>query len=155
MASPALRSEPALTENPLWQWSNPHDVDLTKPYVYFIRIRSPNNEYRYVGKGSSASRMDAYGRNVRRVLSGQPKRPALKRNGKPQSEGNIRFRYVHLVLTKAVTQGWSIEHYPLSNCEKTQQTSVEKLRKKELACNLNDGISWRVEDFDALAKGIT
>jgi len=134
------------------EWSNPHNVDLTKPYIYFIAVRSGKREYRYVGKGSSSSRMDAYARNVSRILSGKPKRPAIKRNGEPQSEGNIKFRYVHLVLAIAATRGWEIEHYPLENCEKKEHTMIEKLRIQERNCNMNDGDSWFVEDFERLAS---
>jgi len=53
--------------------------------------------------------MDAHARNVTRVLAGQTKRPPLKRNGEPQKEGNLKYRYVHLVLAEAVRKGWEIE----------------------------------------------
>jgi hypothetical protein len=109
-------------------------------------------EYRYVGKGSSPSRMDAYARNVSRVLAGLTKRPPITRDGRPQSEGNIKYRYVHLVLAAAARRGWTIEHYPLENCEKSEQTKLEQRRKVELHCDMNDGFSWFVEDFDRLAS---
>lgn len=111
-------------------------------------------EYRYVGKGSNPSRMDAYARNVTRVLAGQTKRPAVKRDGQPQKEGNIKYRYVHLVLAEAVRRGWVIDHYPLENCSKVDHTALERLRRQELACNMNDGVSWFVEDFDRLASAL-
>ena len=140
--------------DPLIPWTNPREIDLSRPYIYFIRVRSNKREYRYVGKGSSPSRMDAYARNVSRVLSGKPKRPAFKRDGTPQREGNIKFRYVHLILAVAVKNGWEIEHYPLVNCEKSEHTEVEKRQKIELNCDLNDGESWFVEDFARLAEEI-
>lgn len=130
-----------------FRWSNPLEVDMSAPYLYFIRIRSPSNEYRYVGKGSAPSRMDAYWKNVEKVLSGNPKRPAFKRDGSPQSTGNIRFRYVHLILAAAVRRGWQIEHYPLENCAKEQLGTLEAKRISELKCNMNGGQSWHVEEF--------
>jgi hypothetical protein len=137
-----------------FSWSNPHGIDLSKPYLYFIRVRNGKTEYRYVGKGSDLSRMDAYANNVGRVLSGQTKRPPVKRDGQPQSGGNIKFRYVHLVLAVAARHGWEIEHYPLENCTKEHHTALERLRRRELACNMNGGASWFVEDFDKLAKAL-
>jgi hypothetical protein len=96
--------------------------------------------------------MDAYSRNINRVLSGQPKRPTIKRNGEKQSDGNIKFRKVHLVPALAVKHNWEIEHFPLENCEKSEHTKIEKLRIKEFECNLNGKGSWYVEEFDKLAK---
>jgi len=51
-------------KNPMIEWSNPNQIDLSKPYIYFIRVTSDENEYRYIGKGSRRSRMNAYARNV-------------------------------------------------------------------------------------------
>ena len=99
--------------------------------------------------------MDAYGKNVTKVLNGEPKRPAVKRNGEPQSEGNIKFRYVHLVLATAVINGWEIEHFPIENCEKDEHIIIEKLRKKERNCNMNDGPGWFVEDFEMLSAELS
>jgi hypothetical protein len=42
--------------------------------------------------------MDAYWKNVEKVLAGKPKRPAIKRDGNPQSAGNLKLRFVHLIL---------------------------------------------------------
>ena len=134
-----------------YTWSNPHGVDLSRPYLYLIRITSDVKEYRYVGKGSSPSRMDAYARNVERILAGKTKRPATKRNGEPQSVGNTKYRYVHLLLALAVRRGWKIEHYPLENCSRDEHTALERLRKQESACNMNDGPSWFIEDFETMA----
>ena len=136
------------------EWANPRQINLNKPYIYFIKVTSEENEYRYIGKGSRPSRMDAYARNVSRVLSGEPKRPYVKKNGELQSEGNIKFRYVHLILATAVKNGWRIEHYPLENCEKSEHTLIEQRRKKKMNCNMNDGDSWFVEDFEQLSKQV-
>ncbi len=136
-------------------WTNPRAVDLDRPYLYFISVRSPAREYRYVGKGSSPSRMDAYARNVQRVLAGKSKRPAVTRDGREQSEGNRKYRYVHLILAAAVRNGWTIEHYPLENCEKTEHSTLESLRIRELNCDMNDGQSWFVEDFMRRALELT
>lgn len=146
------RDHPPATDT--MKWTNPNQIDLNQPYIYLIRIRSPETEYRYVGKGSKPSRMDAYARNVQRVLVGETKRPAVKRDGSPQSEGNIKYRYVHLVLAVAAKSGWEIKHYPLENCEKSEHSIVEGLRKRELDCNLNDGPSWFIEDFDRLGRDV-
>ena len=136
------------------RWTNPHGVDLSRPYVYLITIEAPGKAYRYVGKGIGASRMDAYARNVSRVLDGKTKRPALKRNGEPQSTGNLRYRYVHLVLAVAVRSGWQVTHIPLENCSKEQHTAVEKARKLENACDLNGGPSWSIKKFELLARSL-
>ena len=135
-------------------WSNPHGVDLDRPYLYFIRVTSGAKEYRYVGKGSSPSRMDAYARNVERVLAGKTKRPATTRDGRPQSTTNVKYRYVHLVLAVAVRRGWKIEHYPLENCSRDEHTILERRRKQESSCNMNDGPSWSIEDFEKLAQAL-
>ena len=135
-------------------WTNPRGVDLNRPYIYFIVVRSGSTEYRYVGKGSAPSRMDAYTRNIQRVLARQPKRPAVTRDGRPQAEGNIKYRYVHLVLATAALRGWKVEHYPLENCEKHEHTGIEAIRKRELNCNMNEGVSWFIEDFERLSQSL-
>lgn len=140
---------------PAFEWTNPNNVDLKRPYVYFIKVVTPENEYRYVGKGSGPSRMDAYWKNVEKVLAGKPKRPAVKRDGNPQSDSNQKFRYVHLVLAVAVMKGWKIQHYPLENVEKDQHTNRESALKRELDCNMNDQRAWWVKDFKLLAENIT
>lgn len=95
--------------------------------------------------------MNAYAKNVERALAGLPKRPAITRDGRPQRRGNLRYRYVHLVLAAAEEYGWPVEHYPLENCSKSCHVDVETQRKIELACNMNDGPSWMVEDFTLLS----
>jgi len=49
--------------------------------------------------------MKAYEPNIARIFAGETKRPAIKRDGEPQSEGNIRYRWVHLILAVALQQG--------------------------------------------------
>jgi hypothetical protein len=131
--------------------SNPSRVDLSSPYLYLIVIRSPSMEYRYIGKASSPSRMNAYVRNVNRVLAGETKRPAVTRDGRPQRQHNKKFRYVHLVLATAVQRGWLISLTALENCGQTEPSELEKLRIGERRCNMNDGPSWCIEDFARLA----
>ena len=97
-----------MTSNSPITWTNPREVDLSRPFIYFIIISTGSKEYRYVGKGSALSRMNAYAKNVERVLKGQPKRPAITRDGRPQAEGNVKFRFVHLVLATAVLRGWKV-----------------------------------------------
>jgi len=136
------------------KWTNPHGVDLTKPYIYYLCSRSTKHEYRYVGKGKSSSRMSAYWRNVQRALEGETKRPAIKRDGTPQSDGNIRYRYVHLILAAAVRNGWDIEHYPLENCDLSEHSARERALIAEKRGNMNDGASWYVEDFESLVAAL-
>lgn len=133
-------------------WSNPKNIDLKKPYIYRIRVKTPNREYCYVGKGSKPSRMGAYESNVSRVLRGESKRPLFKKNGERQSEGNIKFRFVHLVLATAVQEGWLVEHYPIENCSKEEHLEREKYWRNEHRCNMNEGKSWFVEEFNMLSK---
>jgi hypothetical protein len=123
--------------NVAYGWTNPKHIDLSEPYLYLIKVKSPNNEYKYIGKGSGPSRMDAYWKNVEKVLAGKPKRPAIKRDGTPQSSGNLKFRYVHLVLAVAVNKGWKIEHYPIENVEKSMHTARESELIRKLECNMN------------------
>lgn len=98
--------------------------------------------------------MGAYARNVQRVLAGKTKRPAVTRDGREQIEGNRKYRYVHLVFAVAVRNGWTIEHYPLENCDKGNHTALEALRKDQLRCDMNNGPSWFIEDFERLAQAL-
>lgn len=134
-----------------FEWSNPHGVDLARPYIYYIEVKSDRAEFRYIGKGSAPGRMDAYWKNVEKALSGKPKRPAVKRDGLPQSSGNVRFRFVHLVLATAVLKGWKISHIPLENCPKEQHFTRESELIAQLLCNMNNGPSWAVEELHRLA----
>lgn len=137
----------------MWQSTNPDGIDLSRPYLYFIRVTSPDREFRYVGKGSNPRRLESeYQKNVEKIFQGKPKRPAIKRDGTPQSEGNKKFRYIHLALAVAVKNGWEIEHYAIENCEKARHTKIESDRMAEYNCNANYGSTWYVEDFERLAE---
>lgn len=136
----------------LCDWTNPRNIDTKNPYLYFIRVITPYEEFRYVGKGSSISRMDAYKKNVEKVLTGRPKRPPIKRDGSPQREGNLRFRFVHLVLAVAVQENWKVEFYPLENSSKAKQAIRERELILDLNCNMNDKFSWPIEEFRSLAS---
>lgn len=133
------------------RWTNPHNIDLSSPYLYFIRVRSPDREYRYVGKASAKSRMNAYWSNVEKVHDRKTKRPAVKGDGSPQKKGNVQFRYVHLVLAVADKNGWQIDHFPLENCSEDHLDKLETERIIELGCDMNNGASWDIEDFERLA----
>lgn len=146
--------ESLMRPRPYFVPSNHAGVDLIRPYLYLIVVNSPAMEYRYIGKGSSPSRMNAYLRNVERVLEGKTKRPALTRDGRPQSEGNQKYRYVHLVLATAVLRGWPITQIALENCEKAEHSLLEKRRMAEHRCNMNNGPSWLVTDFARLTKQV-
>lgn len=141
----------------MWDSGNPFDVDLTRPYLYLIKVTAPHREFRYIGKGTNPRRLEQeYQKNVEKIFQGKPKRPAVKRDGKPQKEGNIRFRHIHLVLATAVKHGWPIEHTAIENCGKSEHTAIESQRMVDYDCNANYGASWLVEDFgrlsDELAK---
>jgi hypothetical protein len=131
-------------------WTNPHNVDLTQPFLYLIKIHTGRNEYRYIGKGSSKSRLNAYQRNIERALAGKTKRP-MPPPGKPVRPGNLRYRHIHLVMAIAEREGWIVEHYPIENVLKAQLNNTEHTRIREYDCNLNNGNSWAVETFDQKA----
>ena len=136
------------------KWEEPHNIDLRAPFLYFIKVTSPTTEYRYIGKASNASRITAYSRNVSRILDGQPSRPLIKENGERQSDGNISYRYVHLVLATAVKNGWCIECRPFLNCTKSDLSQMEQDYIKKHDCNMNEGEKWFVEDFEKKSKAI-
>ena len=131
-------------------WTNPHNVDLTRSFLYLIRINTGRNEYRYIGKASRKSRLDAYSRNIGRALSGKTKRP-MPPPGKPVRQGNLRYRHIHLVMAIAEREGWMVEHYPIENVPKAQLNDIEQARIREYDCNLNNGKSWAVETFGQMA----
>ena len=126
-------------------------MDLTRPFLYVIKINTGRNEYRYIGKASSKSRLDAYSRNTDRALSGKTKRP-MPPPGKPLRQGNLRYRHIHLVMAIAEREDWKVEHFPIENIPKEQLNNTEQTRIREYECNLNNGSSWAVEEFDQLAR---
>jgi hypothetical protein len=141
--------------SPLWLTTNPRGVELDSPLIYLIRVTAPGKEFRYVGKASSRSRFEtAYQRNIERALAGKPKRPALKRDGTPQREGNLRYRYIHLVLLAAVKNGWQIEHTAICNAERGDLSAAESKEIIAQEANANLGASWRVEDAQRLLEGL-
>lgn len=102
----------------MFQWTNPNDIDLKNPYCYYIRIDTGKHEFRYIGKASNASRLNEYPRNVEKILAGKTRRPILKKDGLPQSRGNLRYRHVHSVLAIAENNGWLIEHHARASCNR-------------------------------------
>lgn len=134
-----------------WETTTAVGVRDDAPLIYLIKVRSPNREFRYIGRASSRSRFrSAYHRNIKRVLAGQTKRPAIKRNGEPQSEGNIRYRQIHLVLAVASQEGWPIEHIAIENVEREDLRAREQELITEFSCNLNSGKTWAIEEFGHL-----
>ena len=131
-------------------WTNPNGVNLHEPFIYFIRVRSDSKEFRYVGKASKKSRLNEYRRNIEKILVGKPRRPKLKRDGTTQSKGNLRYRFVHLVLSVACKNNWSIEHFPIENVPKENLNERETQLIRELDCNMNDGKTWSVEELPDL-----
>ncbi len=136
----------------MFDWTNPKQIDLTQPYLYFIKISAEQKEFRYIGKASKKARLNEYKSNVAKILEGKSRRPVLKRDGSLQSQGNLKYRYVHLVLANAQKRGWDIEHYPIENVAKQDLNSRELTLINELECNMNDGSTWFIEQFSELSE---
>jgi len=107
-----------------------------------------------VGKASNKSRLDEYPRNVEKILKGMPRRPETKRDGKPQSKGNLRYRYVHLVLSAAVQNNWLVEHYPLENVAKDDLNTREIEVIVSLKCNMNEKGTWAIAEHEKLLSDL-
>lgn len=136
----------------MFDWTNPKQIDLTQPYLYFIKISAEQKEFRYIGKASKKARLNEYKSNVTKILEGKSRRPVLKRDGSLQSQGNLKYRYVHLALANAQKRGWRIEHYPVENVAKQDLNSRELALINELECNMNDGSTWFIEQFSELSE---
>lgn len=136
----------------MFDWTNPRQIDITHPYLYFIRISAEQKQFRYIGKASNKARLNEYKSNVIKILEGKPRRPILKRDGSFQSEANLKYRYVHLVLANAQKHGWKIEHYPVENVTKQQLNCRELELINEFECNMNDGPTWLIEEFSILSE---
>jgi hypothetical protein len=101
---------------------DPKRVDMEKPYLYFDEIQVPAETYRYVGKATSARRVRAYSRNVKRIFKGLPRRI---------TPGQEPYRYVHLILAIAVKMDWPIKFYALENVEPEKLNQIERQRKED------------------------
>lgn len=122
--------------------------------IYLITVKAPRKEFRYVGKSRKPDRFSrAYQRNIDRAKKGEPKRPRTKRNGEPQREGNLKYRYIHLVLLAAVQEGWPIEHIAIREVA-TEDEHAPAEREEMIAhkVNANDGPSWFIEDAPRLLQ---
>jgi len=138
----------------MFKWSNPHNVNFKEPYLYFIRVNTGTNVYRYIGKATNKSRLNEYRHNVEKILSGKARRPIIKKDGGLQSNGNLRYRYVHLVLSVAEMEGWLIEHYPIENVNKADLSSREQELIKEFGCNMNNQGTWEIKEFSKLSANL-
>jgi hypothetical protein len=87
--------------------------------------------------------------NVPESLFSSEERKILR---SPQSKGNLKYRYVHLVLANAQKLGWDIEHYPIENVAKQDLNSREVALINEFECNMNDGSTWFIEQFSELSE---
>ena len=120
-------------------WDNPNAVDLSSPFLYFVKIVDPDgNEFRYIGKARNKSRLHEYRRNMLKIAAG-------KERGAKQG-----YRAVHHALFTALRQNWPITFIALENCNKERLNEIERLRTRELGCNLNNGKSWRVAELEGL-----
>lgn len=121
-------------------WTNPKEIDLSKPCLYFFRAVDPgtDTEYLYVGKSRRPGRLDEYVRNVGRIFRGQPRRT---------TPGQEQYRAVHLAMAKACEFNWEYEFFPLENTRPDDLDRSERVRVGELSCNLNDRPTWRVQEY--------
>ena len=130
------------------EWSNPHSISLAKGtgVIYFIRVfDGSNREYCYIGQTRDGkTRLDAYINNIRRIKAGKPRRT---------TPGQEKYRAVHFALSKADDLGWNYDFYPIENAPVDQLSDIEKQKKSEYNCNLNDGQSWSVEDYEDIDLG--
>lgn len=150
----AFRASGALGEFEV-PWEIPEGIDLREPFIYYIAVMSAaGNEYRYVGKGRSPSRLKRYNKNVNQALRGEPKRPLIKQNGEPQSDSNVKYRYVHLALTKAAKEGWRVEGRVITNCPDEEHEEQEQFYIRKYNCNLNYGKGWFIGEFEERAAEI-
>ncbi len=131
----------------MFDWANPKQIDLSRPFLYLIKISVKQKEFRYIGKATKKSRLNEYKSNVTKILAGKSRRPVLKKDGSPQTRGNLKFRYVHLVLANAQQRGWDIEHYPIENVAKQDLNLRESTLIKQLECNMNNGSTWSIDEF--------
>ncbi|UPW17089.1 hypothetical protein M0C34_12605 [Agarivorans sp. TSD2052] len=138
----------------MFEWTNPNCVNLNEPFIYFIRVKSDSKEFRYVGKASKKSRLNEYRRNIEKIMDGKPRRPEVKKDGTHQSKGNLRYRFVHLVLSVAFKNNWTIEQFPIENVPKDNLNERETQLIRELECNMNNGKTWSVEEFQDLESSI-
>lgn len=120
-------------------WSNPRNVDLGSPFIYFIRVVDDHEvEFRYVGKARNLSRLREYQRNMLKIRSGRER--GAKQN----------YRAVHLALYSALQNNWQIEFIALENANPETIDRVEAQRAADLNCNLNGGSTWRVANMSSL-----
>jgi hypothetical protein len=96
--------------------------------------------------------LNEYAINVSKILDGKPRRDPVKGNGEPQSDSNMKFRYVHLVLAVALRERWKIEHFPLENCEEGELKDTEKRYIEKLKCNMNSRPRWYIHEFEQRAQ---
>lgn len=126
-------------------WTDPHGLIAAKTaaFLYFVRVTDEQGvEYRYIGKTKNGlSRLREYQQNVAKIFAGRPRRT---------TPGQEKYRAVHFALAKACELGWRYEFFPIEGVELQMLTESEKLRVRELLCDLNNARSWRVEDFRTL-----
>ena len=126
-------------------WSDPHGLIArgAQSFLYFAHIvDTAGFEYRYIGKSAGRRpRLADYRRNVDRIFKGQPRRT---------TQGQEKYRAVHLAMAKACEYGWEYEFYALEEVSPDRIDDVEQRRIVELACNLNNSSSWAVEEYDSL-----
>jgi hypothetical protein len=128
-------------------WTNPNGVDTREGvgFLYFARIIDPNTarEHRYIGKSvKGESRLRAYRRNIVRIFAGLPRRI---------TEGQQRYRAVHLAMAKACQHDWEYDFYPLENADPLTLNELENLRIIQLGCDLNRAESWTVDAYEEIS----
>jgi hypothetical protein len=120
------------------KWTNPRGIDLSAPFVYFVRVVEPcGREYQYVGKARHGDRQNEYATRIARILKG-------RRREQP-------YRAVHLALAKACELGWDYEIYPLESCTPDELLTRERHYLAKLRCNLNGARTWSIEQYPQLS----
>lgn len=128
-------------------------VNTKRPFIYLFQIKSPEREYRYVGKASNPARFRTeYQTNVKKILAKEPRCDSVTRNGTPQTKSNMSYRRVHLLLAIALEEGWKITHTAIENVPKANLNGREKELTQELNCDLNGQSQWLIRDYAALKQ---
>lgn len=142
-------------------WSNPQGFNPNAPFIYLIEVVSAaGNKYRYVGRARDCSRLREYEKNINRALASETSRPPIMKSGERQSDGNVKYRYVHLALVKAIREKWRIKVKAVENCPKENLTAREKFYMDKYIHNLNNvrklngGKMWHVEEYAERAAKI-
>jgi len=133
----AARTPSPLLKGQSLQLTNPHDINLALPFIYFIRVVDDRGaEYRYVGRARAASQLNEYVRDIDKISRGIPR-------GRIQ-----RYRAVHFALAQAGELGWQYEILPIENVADKNELGVRRQHHmSERHCNLNGARTWSIDCY--------